>query len=532
MKYLKALGGALIVLFILGLFARYSKNTNNNEADTTIVAHDDWQLGTEHDEFTDKDTLTVSNVREVNDHRNGRLYTTLRCHNKDVEFHFEYHNDTNQCQTQSFEQARWLIQSYYTNISIRADGKEEDTISDVAKYCNEANLAVPSPVLAGADTTAQPPTSSLALFRKRDLRIQLNLSGGIKVVVKANLVDDSALKGFAYQCPVVRDALSKPNTVPSADNTGAPSSENMFTPAPEATQQPAQNNETESPTASEEISESLCDKYAANPLDPDKKAPGAPLGKIDVTKALPACLSAIRAHPEISRLQYQLGRVQQQMGNPSVARAALEAAANNGYTPAMTNLGQLYQLGLGVAKDNQIALQWYQKAAKQDYAPAQYLLGMMYVSGEGVPRDYNQAENWIHKAADSEFAVAEGVLGAMYLNGEGVPKDHKQARRWLQKGAYQGDGIAEGYLGDMYANGDGVPRDYVEANGLLRKAADQGVAFAQYQLGISYEAGNGVPKDLTQAMSWYQRAADQGFDLAKKRLAQLNKNSEPTTGTH
>ena len=52
----------------------------------------------------------------------------------------------------------------------------------------------------------------------------------------------------------------------------------------------------------------------------------------------------------------------------------------------------MYDKGLGVAKNYQQAVAWYQKAANQGYAKAQNNLGTMYANGQGVAQDYQQAK--------------------------------------------------------------------------------------------------------------------------------------------
>ncbi len=51
---------------------------------------------------------------------------------------------------------------------------------------------------------------------------------------------------------------------------------------------------------------------------------------------------------------------------------------------AQFNLGEMYEYGLGVQKDDVKAFEWYSKAAAQGYAPAQNNLGIMYEYGRSV----------------------------------------------------------------------------------------------------------------------------------------------------
>jgi TPR repeat protein len=80
--------------------------------------------------------------------------------------------------------------------------------------------------------------------------------------------------------------------------------------------------------------------------------------------------------------------------------AVVKSKAEAGNATAQFNLGVMYDLGHGVAKDYAEAAKWYRKAAEQGYAEAQYNLGWMYANGEGVAKDYAAAAKWYRKAAE------------------------------------------------------------------------------------------------------------------------------------
>ena len=83
----------------------------------------------------------------------------------------------------------------------------------------------------------------------------------------------------------------------------------------------------------------------------------------------------------------------------STALRFWQAAADSGDPAAQTNVGEIYERGLGVAPDYAQAAVWYRKAAEQNYARAQSSLGHLYEKGLGVPQDKTQALNWYRKAA-------------------------------------------------------------------------------------------------------------------------------------
>jgi hypothetical protein len=72
--------------------------------------------------------------------------------------------------------------------------------------------------------------------------------------------------------------------------------------------------------------------------------------------------------------------------------------AEGGDAEAMTNVGEIYERGLGVAPDYEAAAMWYQKAADKGYSRAIFNLGTMYEQGLGVPQDGLKALNLYRQA--------------------------------------------------------------------------------------------------------------------------------------
>ena len=110
--------------------------------------------------------------------------------------------------------------------------------------------------------------------------------------------------------------------------------------------------------------------------------------------------------------------------------AETKKKAEAGDATAQYSLGFMYNLGIGVPKDDKEAVKWSRLAADQGIARAQYNLGNMYYKGEGVPKDFAEAVKWYRKAAEQGFAYAQSNLGLMYVRGESVPKDLVQAHVW------------------------------------------------------------------------------------------------------
>lgn len=72
--------------------------------------------------------------------------------------------------------------------------------------------------------------------------------------------------------------------------------------------------------------------------------------------------------------------------------------AEAGDAEAQTNVGEIFERGLGGEPNYAAAIIWYQKAADQGNARAQFNLGTLYEQGTGVPKDKMIALNWYRKA--------------------------------------------------------------------------------------------------------------------------------------
>ena len=61
--------------------------------------------------------------------------------------------------------------------------------------------------------------------------------------------------------------------------------------------------------------------------------------------------------------------------------------ADNYDLAALRNIGHLYRLGQGVARDGEKAVRYYTRAAELGFAPAQLNLAVMLYEGDGIPTD-------------------------------------------------------------------------------------------------------------------------------------------------
>ena len=203
-------------------------------------------------------------------------------------------------------------------------------------------------------------------------------------------------------------------------------------------------------------------------------------------------------------------------GDYAAAMTAWRAKADQSDPEAMTNVGTLYNLGLGVKRDYAKAAEWYEKAAQLGFVVAQFDLANLYYGGQGVSRDLKQAARWYTAAAQGGHAKAQFYLAQMYENGDGVDENQQTALAWYQKAADQGLPDAQYELGKKLVYGDGVAADGTKGTDLLLQAAEQKFAKAQILIADCYWRARGVPKNNIEAYVW----AAQAREIAKGRDSQ------------
>ena len=124
----------------------------------------------------------------------------------------------------------------------------------------------------------------------------------------------------------------------------------------------------------------------------------------------------------------------------------LKDKAEEGDPDAQFELGRRYLQGVGLERNDVMALHWIRAAAQQGYARAEAGLAWMYAVGRGVVRDDAKAFGWYRRAAESGYVVGQRMLGKCYEKGVGTEMDVERARFWYEKAADQGDEYAAARL--------------------------------------------------------------------------------------
>jgi uncharacterized protein len=127
--------------------------------------------------------------------------------------------------------------------------------------------------------------------------------------------------------------------------------------------------------------------------------------------------------------------------DPKAALALWLPFAQNGDAQAQTEVGELYERGLGAITDHSAAAHWYRQAADKGDTRAMVNLASLYERGLGVARDADQAAQWFRRASGLKpaparlsihlveplivlpLAAADGTASPIELSGRGQRRE-------------------------------------------------------------------------------------------------------------
>jgi TPR repeat protein len=206
--------------------------------------------------------------------------------------------------------------------------------------------------------------------------------------------------------------------------------------------------------------------------------------------------------------------------NPAVATHWLSEAAKQNYAPAIGQLGNCYEHGLGIEQDYKKAAECYTVAAKAGIIGAAFALGTLYENGLGVEQDYREAGKWYEPAVNSGYPSAIYNLGRFFQFGWGVPPDFSKAFELYHAAAERGHATCQLLVGQALLLGqEGTPLDEPAGFAWMLQAAEQGVVEAQDEVAFRFMTGRGVEADAKQAEYWNRQAAKRGHPRAQCMLA-------------
>lgn len=196
--------------------------------------------------------------------------------------------------------------------------------------------------------------------------------------------------------------------------------------------------------------------------------------------------------------------------------------AGNDNRAAVFEIGMLYENGVGVKKDMDMASEFYLRAAELGMNEAQRKIAGWYERGEYFQRDLVKAMIWYRKCSETnnfDDAMDFACLCANPEIDEEVSKDYlPKAIQILEVGVENNDVNAMCYLGSLQIRGLVPNVTPVKGYQLLKTAAFKGQSHAQIFIGDAYTKGIGTLKDEAEAKRWYEIALKNGNEEAKNRL--------------
>lgn len=117
--------------------------------------------------------------------------------------------------------------------------------------------------------------------------------------------------------------------------------------------------------------------------------------------------------------------------------------ANKGNVEAQFRVGEMYENGFGVEKNEEEGLKWITKAAEQGHETAGFKLLYFDIRKNGVNDGNRAAFDELNTKALASNGQAQYFVGLMYANGVGVKKDEDKALEWLSKASLVGVTAAE-----------------------------------------------------------------------------------------
>ena len=188
--------------------------------------------------------------------------------------------------------------------------------------------------------------------------------------------------------------------------------------------------------------------------------------------------------------QFQLGISYLDAGRTKDGLDYVRKAANQKQPAAQYRLAKLYEGGIGVKSDPDMARQLTELAATAGNRIAMHDLGLYYAEGRGgVERNLTTAVSWFEKAAERGVVDSQYNLGILYGSTPEIPQDMASAYFWFSVAAAQGDQFAGNQIGNLKQQMGADQLKQAEA----RIAAFKPVAINEAANGIFREVPWSVP---------------------------------------
>ena len=236
---------------------------------------------------------------------------------------------------------------------------------------------------------------------------------------------------------------------------------------------------------------------------------------------------------------------------------------------AVAVLAQFYLYGVGIAQDEEYAVELFNKAIEMGSPDAAWELGLLYYKNDiGFPTSISKAVELFEKGAQGGNENCYGALSECYLRGDESIIDEGKAFQYALMAAKAGNATGMINAAICYDDGLGTKSDpfaachwykeYLNFDpeddfAMLRialcladpyqqygiqttgemlneafyyagQALERGNVEAHLIIGWFYERGEVVPQDFDLAHKYIQLAADNGNEIAQRHLLDFRKN--------
>ena len=197
--------------------------------------------------------------------------------------------------------------------------------------------------------------------------------------------------------------------------------------------------------------------------------------------------------------------------NPELALVLLQESAKAGNSKALTYLGDMYYMGIGVGQDKSAGEKWYEKAIKEHDYLAEYRMAVILSKTSMDTNDLKRSYSLLYESASAGFVPAMYGVGLLVVNHPSLDSYHDEALKDLLSAESLGMWKSSIVLGILARDGKWMPRDLGSAYLHFRKSVLEGgtaaVNIVQRDLSILSKqlTRDEIKKCDEQAQAWYEQ---------------------------
>ena len=215
---------------------------------------------------------------------------------------------------------------------------------------------------------------------------------------------------------------------------------------------------------------------------------------------------------------------------------SLKEEAKIGNVPAILDLAKMYQSGLFVNQDDEMAERLF-KVAHEGFETLEenetsdfyeYQIAKLYAMKSSF-QNQREAIKWFELSAKKGNSFAMFSLANIYFYGNGTEQDIRKAFEFYNKSAKKGCTHSYYRLAEMYRKGLGCDVDvrlagrwYAEMLKFYSLNPDKRDSRSDYRIGRLYEKGWGTDADINKAKKYYLSACRDNNADAEFAMARIN----------